>query len=357
MDSNLLLKKITQHYKKELPFVIYSFPESEIVQVLLQKDRQLHAQEELSESGFVFAPFDYKNSVFYIPENLSDVLEGKIESIRIASEMVEIEKNTSEKINYKKLLQNTIETIRRRKAVKIVVSRFQDFALKDFSVEILIKQLFSSYPTAFRYVWYHPETGLWCGATPEILVEINDSFFKTMALAGTQAFNDIESVLWSPKEIDEQQLVTDAIVQSLQKVTSVLKISNAHTQRAGNLLHLRTDITGVLKNGKATLTKIIAVLHPTPAVCGTPQRFAKEYILENEGYQREFYTGFLGPVSIAEKAATIMVNLRCMKISEKTARIYVGGGITTVSEPESEYQETRNKMQTMLQVLQPMLEI
>lgn len=355
MDSNLLLKKIIRHYKNEFPFVIYAFPESDTVKVLLQKDRQLHVQEELSESGFIFAPFDYKNSVCYIPETLSEVFEGEIERVSIASEVVAIEKKPSEKINYKKLLQHTIDTIRRRKAVKIVVSRFQDFALKNFSVEILIKQLFSSYPTAFRYIWYHPKTGLWCGATPETLVEINDSFFKTMALAGTQAFNGTESILWSPKEIDEQQLVTDSIVQSLQKVTSVLKISNAHTQRAGNLLHLRTDITGVLKNGKATLTKIIAVLHPTPAVCGTPQKFARGYILENEAYEREFYTGFLGPVSISEKTATILVNLRCMKISEKTARIYVGGGITTDSEPESEYQETRNKMQTMLQVLQPLL--
>jgi len=134
-----------------------------------------------------------------------------------------------------------------------------------------------------------------------------------------------------------------------------LKVSNPYTYRAGSLLHLRTDITGILKRGKATLTNIAAALHPTPAVCGSPQKFAKEFILQNEGYNREFYTGFLGPVNENGASASLMVNLRCMKIENNTARIFVGGGITIGSQPAGEWQETQNKMQTMLQVLAPML--
>ncbi len=158
-----------------------------------------------------------------------------------------------------------------------------------------------------------------------------------------------------PKELDEQQLVTDAITNSLQRVTSVLKVSNPHTHRAGSLLHLRTDITGIVKNGKATLTTIAAALHPTPAICGTPKKYAKEFIDENEQYDREFYTGFLGPINENGASATLMVNLRCMKITDNVARIFVGGGITLGSKPEDEWQETQNKMQIMLQVLRPML--
>ena len=128
-----------------------------------------------------------------------------------------------------------------------------------------------------------------------------------MALAGTQSFTGNTPVAWGPKELDEQQLVTDAITNSLQRVTSVLKVSNPYTHRAGSLLHLRTDIAGILKNGKATLTTIAAALHPTPAVCGTPQKFAKEFIYENEGYDREFYTGFLGPIQ--ENGATASLTI------------------------------------------------
>ena len=77
--------------------------------------------------------------------------------------------------------------------------------------------------------------------------------------------------------------------------------------------------------------------------------------MENEGYDREYYTGFLGPIMENGASASLLVNLRCMKIVGNTARLFVGGGITLDSQPNEEWLETQNKMQTMLQVLKPML--
>src|SRR5690606_32711850 len=108
------------------------------------------------------------------------------------------------------------------------------------------------------------------------------------------------------------------------------------THRAGSLLHLRSDITGILKNGKATLTTIAAAVHPTPAVCGSPRKAARDFIMENEGYDREFYTGFLGPIMDNGASASLLVNLRCMKIYGNTARLFMGGGITIGSQPNEE---------------------
>lgn len=355
MDFNLLIDQVSEHYDKALPFVIYSLPDSERITAFLQSSNKLHTIEKLIENGFVFAPFEYKGNAVFIPEDNSECIETKLIKDEIDLTPVIIAEQTLEKEAYIKLLDNTIEAIKRKKAKKIVISRQKDYPLQNFSIEKLIKQLFSLYPTAFRYVWYHPKTGLWCGATPETLVKVENNSFKTMALAGTQPYIDKKRVIWGPKELDEQQLVTDSITNSLQRVTSVLKVSNPHTHRAGSLLHLRTDITGILKTGKATLTTITAVLHPTPAVCGSPQKAAKEFILENESYPREFYTGFLGPISLNGASASIMVNLRCMKIEDDIAQIFVGGGITLGSNPLEEWTETQNKMQTMLQVLKPML--
>jgi isochorismate synthase len=355
MDFNLLLEKISKHYIEKLPFVIFSTPGNEKISAFFQTNNQSHRIEKLNGNGFVFAPFDYGETAFFIPETDSEILESEYKCEEAVNAPVPIPKNQIEKNKYIKLLNITIESIKKKKANKIVISRFKDFDLQGFSLEQLLKSIFSKYPNAFRYVWFHPETGIWCGATPETLVQIENSSFKTMALAGTQPLTKREPVLWGPKELDEQQLVTDAITNSLQKVTSVLKVSNPHTHRAGSLLHLRTDITGVVKNGKATLATIAAALHPTPAICGAPQKVAKEFIIENEGYNREFYTGFLGPISENGASATLMVNLRCMKISDNVARIFAGGGITLGSQPEEEWQETQNKMQIMLQVLQPML--
>ncbi|MGO3184083.1 MAG: isochorismate synthase [Aequorivita sp.] len=355
MDFNLLIEKIAQHYDQHLPFVIYSLPDSERIFAKLQNSDKLHRLENLTENGFVLAPFDSKESAVLIPESESKSIETNLVTDEIDLAPVAISETSKEKEAYVKLLDKTVDTIKGRKARKIVLSRQKDFPLQNFSIEKLIKQLFSIYPTAFRYVWYHPKTGIWCGATPETLVQVENNSFKTMALAGTQPFTITKKVAWGSKELDEQQLVTDSITNSLQRVTSVLKISNPYTHRAGSLLHLRSDITGILKNGKATLTTIAAALHPTPAVCGTPQKAAKTFILENENSPREFYTGFLGPISLNGAAASIMVNLRCMKIEDDTARIYVGGGITLGSNPHDEWTETQNKMQTMLQVLKPML--
>ncbi len=355
MDFSLLIEKISKQLKDNLPFVVYSSPREEKVSALLQKDQKLFTIKEMTQKGFVLAPFKYDGNALFIPENVSEKIESKIISTDIKLVNSPIAIDTSEEKEYLGKVAKTIEKIKMRKAYKIVLSRFKEFHLNDFSVELLLTRLFTINPTAFRYIWYHPQTGLWCGATPETLVQVEKNSFKTMALAGTQSFTGNTPVAWGPKELDEQQLVTDAITNSLQRVTSVLKVSNPYTHRAGSLLHLRTDIAGILKNGKATLTTIAAALHPTPAVCGTPQKFAKEFIYENEGYDREFYTGFLGPIQENGATASLMVNLRCMKIENNTARIFVGGGITIGSQPSDEWQETQNKMQTMLQVLRPML--
>ena len=74
---------------------------------------------------------------------------------------------------------------------------------------------------------------------------------------------------------------------------------------------------------------------------------ALSFIQQHEGYDREFYSGYLGPVNVGNKTH-LFVNLRCMKIQNNVATLYAGGGITEDSEPEKEWQETEMKCQTML---------
>ena len=95
---------------------------------------------------------------------------------------------------------------------------------------------------------------------------------------------------------------------------------------------------------------MLALLHPTSAVCGLPKEPALQFILENEGFDRSYYSGFLGPVNSAT-GTHLYVNLRCMELLEKEAILYAGAGITAESNPEKEWQETQHKMQTMRRVL------
>ena len=132
--------------------------------------------------------------------------------------------------------------------------------------------------------------------------------------------------------------------------TDILKVSPIETIKAGNVLHLLTKIYGALKLDKYNLKNFINALHPTPAICGIPRKKAKQFILDSEGYNREFYTGFLGELN-SEERSELYVNLRCMQLKQNNAIIYVGGGITKDSIPEKEWIETVNKTNTIKKVL------
>ena len=70
------------------------------------------------------------------------------------------------------------------------------------------------------------------------------------------------------------------------------------SQKAGNLLHLKTSFSFELGKMKNSLNKFIGELHPTPSVCGIPKDEARLYLQQIEPHEREYYTGFLGPVNI-----------------------------------------------------------
>src|SRR5690606_26762889 len=155
------------------------------------------------------------------------------------------------------------------------------------------------------------------------------------------------------------------------RLTEELNISETYTSRAGGVVHLRTDISGKMGSPE-NLETLINTLHPTPAVCGFPREKARDFIVKEEGYDREYYTGFLGELNFQEqvlrpggnrrnienlayktvrKRSALYVNLRCMKLERNQALIFVGGGITEDSVPENEFLETVNKAQTMRKVL------
>ncbi len=353
-NFTVLLKKITSHYKKQQPFVLFSLPGSTTVNGCLQENLTLYDTECYTEECFVFAPFDYYKKAFCIPNEKGEVFECNFTKEELHKSEINTNVDSNQKEEYCTIVKGAIRSIKSRHAKKIVISRKYQVDIENFDLQQLITRILNLYPTAFRYIWYHPKTGLWCGASPEVLVETKGASFTTMALAGTQKYNSKEKYTWHHKEIEEQQIVVDEITNNLQKVTSVMRLSKTYTHKAASLVHLRTDITGILKKGKTTLSTITSTLHPTPAVCGTPQKFAKNYILENENYNREFYTGFLGPICEKDSCSSLFVNLRCMKIENNTAQLFVGGGIIIASNPEKEWEETEHKLQTMLQVLQPM---
>lgn len=349
--------------------MLYSKPGAFVLKAMFQEDDALHKVADYTENGFVFAPFldDEAPILLRSTEVLTAILDNEVANGELANGEIDID--AKEAARYKALLAKSILEIRSGRCEKIVLSR--RIAIKNTKPSLaLYVQLLKTYPNAFCYLWYHPKVGLWLGATPEILIKTKGVEFTTMSLAGTQVSKtEDKQPEWSTKEYNEQQLVTDYIKSVLGNRVKQVRFTEPETVRAGHLWHLRTKITGRFSNGR--LKELVTALHPTPAVCGLPLQAARRFILENEEYDRSFYTGFLGELNFktdrsrnrnqknqensAYRSVTtkseLFVNLRCMQLVKDKALIYVGGGITIDSDVEKEWMETQSKAQTMLRIL------
>ncbi|TDO73663.1 isochorismate synthase [Flavobacterium chryseum] len=351
---NDFFSTIRKHQEQKLPFVIYSKPNSSSIYALLQQDDTLYTVSDYSEKGFVFASFDEKQLIL-IPEKQSKIISAEQREVNFNfNEIDDLTFDAEAKNQYEDLVEKGIQAIKNDEFKKVVLSRCEKIDLTDFDFVITFQRLIKLYPSTFTYCFFHPEIGLWIGATPEQLLKANGNVFETTALAGTQKAELEEEISWQQKEKDEQQYVTDFIVKRLKEVASSVVVTEPYSMKAGSIWHIKTDISGVL-NESSTLQEVIDTLHPTPAVCGLPKKKAKAFIIENENYDRTFYTGFLGELnsSYANKTASsdLFVNLRSMQIKEMSAILYMGCGITKESVPENEWEESVNKSMTMKRVL------
>lgn len=259
---------------------------------------------------------------------------------------------------FKAAVSLAVDSISAEMMEKVVLSRTNAVALPDtFDLVKAFEKMLSAYPNAFVSLTSIPGIGTWMGASPEVLVSVDkQQVFKTVALAGTQPASEDGSTanaIWRQKEIEEQGMVERYILSCFKKLrlreyTEV----GPRTVIAGNLMHLRTDFKVDLKEVDfPTLgTDMLQLLHPTSAVCGLPKEPALRFILSHEGYDRSYYSGFLGPVN-SPVGTHLFVNLRCMQLLETEAVLYAGAGITGESSPEKEWQETQHKMQTMGKIL------
>ena len=351
----IIQQKITNHFQNKLPFVVYNKPNTFEVSGLFQQNDDLHRiKNNFDIKGFVFAPFHSDKETILIPFETSEFIKENFsekKNLEVKETEFYNENSKSEHIN---LVEKGVKAIENDQFKKVVLSRKEE--IKDVKIDIIetYQKLLQTYPNAFVYVWFHPKVGLWFGATPETLLKLENNRFTTMALAGTQIFNENEQAKWNQKEIDEQQFVTDYILNKLSEFSNKLEHSKTETVKAGSLLHLRTEINGELDVTKEnSLFSLVSLLHPTPAVCGLPKEAAKQFILKNENYNRSYYTGYLGEINmgLSRNDSQLFVNLRCMEISENKVIVYVGGGVTKDSVPIKEWQETVDKSNIMLKVL------
>ncbi|GIJ97153.1 hypothetical protein CAPN001_17220 [Capnocytophaga stomatis] len=345
-----IFNKINELYRSNIPFVAFRKPNSSIVQVFEQSDNVVYSFDDtFSLSGFVLAPFHKdENSSVIIKADKKYQEDLKNNHIGFPAKK-EIPSDNNEKQKHIELIEKAIMQMQKGNFEKVVLSRKTTLNHKTNPVEVF-ENITKYYPLAFCYLFSHPKIGIWIAATPEKLLNLNENHIYTMALAGTQPYNESGNHIWKEKEKDEQQIVTNVIVHKIAPHVDNLDVSSVKTVRAGNVVHLCTDIVGKLKSNENPFV-IVQKLHPTPAVCGFPHDEAKQFILENEHYNRSYYSGYCGIVDSNEYSIDFYVNLRCMQIENEQVFIYVGGGILKESNSQAEWDETQNKAQTMYAIL------
>ena len=347
------------YLEKNIPFALFRAPGQRVR--LVAQLSPFSSNNNLTDSGFHFAPFSRREKVPHVVIknevdeclDLNEFKESKLKYNTGFAESKSDDDNVVSSSTYAKHLQTYFSFFEKNNIRKAIYSRIKKTELpKDFDLISFFRKIENAYPKAFVYIVHLPNIGLWAGASPERLLEYNNGIAKTVALAGTQKMQEgipAENLDWGQKEIEEHQMVAEYISNQIKKNDlTLIDKSKPYTSAAGRMAHLKQNFEFQIK--KEELNIFLNDLHPTPAVCGLPKEKALDLIYNTEPYDREYYAGYLGMV---EKNSTVnfYVNLRCMKIYNNTASLFVGGGITASSVPEKEWEETELKAKTLLNIL------
>ena len=252
------------------------------------------------------------------------------------------------------MVEEGISLIKNNSLKKIVFARSKSVSYPEqYNPINHFSSLCEAYKNTFVSLIFTPETGAWMGATPEALLNLTATgLLKTVALAGTQVYEpsiDPKQAIWRQKEIEEQALVSRYIIECFKKVrVREYDDIGPRTIIAGDLMHLKTDfsVDTVAIDYPYLGTSMLELLHPTSAVCGMPKDISIQHLLEKELYNRQYFSGFIGPININHES-NIFVNIRCMQLCKNKVIVYAGAGITEDSIPENEWQETEMKMKTI----------
>lgn len=229
---------------------------------------------------------------------------------------------------------------------KTVIARQICGSFKNFDPMGMATRYFEAFPDYFCFLFYHPATGYWMGASPELLVRIDGNSGYTQALAGTRPAS--RSGRWDEKNLEEHMIVVDGIVDSITGIGDEWQchVAPTGTITYGTIEHLCTRIDFDYRGAGAMPTdSIIGALHPTAAVCGKPRHTAIAAIDHLEAAPRRFYGGLITTTDLA------YVILRCVNFDEHNWCIYTGSGITGQSRAADEWAETEAKALPLLKLL------
>jgi len=242
---------------------------------------------------------------------------------------------------------------------KVVLARVCE-AKFDGRIDIYdsLEYLNEHYGDCYRFVFEPRPFHTFLGATPELLAKVEGRTLTTMSLAGSirrsaYPLEDAalgQQLMESAKDRHEHEVVVMSILGRLAPLTAKLEISPAPgVYKLSNIQHLFTPIRATLTEPDGILP-LVDVLHPTPAMGGSPRALALDFISRAEPVPRGWYAAPVGWIDYKLDCA-FAVAIRSAVVQERRAVLYAGAGIVGDSEPDKEWAETGLKFRPMLEAL------
>lgn len=242
---------------------------------------------------------------------------------------------------------------------KVVLARqLRLRAERPLEAELAIRRLRKRYSDCVLFAFANRDS-CFLGATPEELIRMDGDVARATCVAGSaprcadhegdQAMG--RALLANAKERHEHQIVVSALRETLEPLTSELRISeDPSLLRMPTVQHLATSVAGVVREGRSIL-ELVDLLHPTPAVGGRPEDAALTLIRRYEGFDRGWYAGPVGWLDGGD-GGEFAIAIRSALVVGRQASLYTGCGIVAGSDPESEYDESLLKLGPMLWALE-----
>lgn len=259
--------------------------------------------------------------------------------------------------------------IRSGEAAKLVLARD---ALATATDPLDVRALTGRFAKVYPMTWTFAVDGL-VGATPELLVRRERGLVASRVLAGTirRTGDDAADLAHaaalarSSKDLEEHELAVASLAEALEPFVASANVPEVPSVlHLPNVMHLATDVTAVLTPGDAGQTpdragalpsvlRLVAALHPTAAVGGTPTRVAVRLVHEIEEMPRGRYAGPVGWLG-ADGDGEFCIALRCGAIDAedpRRIRVFAGCGIVAASDPQAELDETEAKLEPVREAL------
>jgi menaquinone-specific isochorismate synthase len=256
-----------------------------------------------------------------------------------------------ERGEWRDMVRAALDAIARRDLEKVVLAREVVVeADTPFDAREIATRLVSQQPGAYVYA----ADGL-VGASPELLVRRFGTDVESLPVAGTAVADgdtaSLRALAESVKDHREHRFVVDAIVDALRERCDDLDAGSVPEVAVfGHVAHLATRVSGRLREPASSALDLARVLHPSPAVGGTPREAALDAIRALEGFDRGRYAGPVGWVD-ARGDGEWAIALRGAQLDGTRARLVAGAGIVEGSDPDAEWAETQAKFEPMLRAL------